>query len=1016
MMSVFERAPPAFSDDQLAGMVASLFNIAGEISPLQSERDQNVKIVTSSGDVYTLKIANGGEQYELLELQNSALRHIAAVDSTLTVPGVVPSVAGNFIESTTDPASGVSYAVRLLHYVPGRLYSAAPKSLSLLHSLGDFLGRMSCALQGFAHCAAHRDDFLWNLDNALAVRQYIEDIDGAGDRELITGVFKRYANCVLPRLPSLRVGVIHGDINDNNLVVDASDPGVVSGAFDFGDMAYARQINELAIAMAYALMEMPDVAAASRELIGAYCKRFALQETELEVLFDLIEMRLAMSLCISSHRAKEFSDNAYLLVSQEPALALLRTLSAINPEIKICIARVSAGLSAVPQSAVVVDWLAQNTGRMGPLFDFDLHTSPRLAISFAEGAAGTEFSDSAERYGSWLDAQLRERGARYALGLYAEDRNCYKGDQFSVVGSSSPRSTHLGIDIFIAPNTPVLAPLAGHVYSVQDNDKPYDYGGTVILQHRAGETGLSFYSLYGHLAKNSLSLFRAGDEVRAGDVIGFIGEASENGGWTPHLHFQIMITALGFVGNFDGAAESDRMDIWSQICPDPNLILGLAPESFSLTEDKTRSLLSRRGELLGPSLSLSYQKHLHLVRGEGAWLFDASGRAYLDCVNNICHVGHCHPHVIDVMGSQAGRLNTNTRYLHQTILDYAERLTASLPDPLSVVYFVNSGSEANELALRLARTSTGRRETIVLDWAYHGNSGGLVDISPYKFSRAGGAGAGEYTHVAELPDPYRGRLVGYSGETGREYAESVAVQVEAISVKTGAGPAAFIAESISGCGGQVVFPDGYFQHAFEHVREAGGLCIVDEVQTGFGRVGDSMWAFELQNVIPDIVTLGKPMGNGHPLAAVVTTRQIADAFANGMEFFNSFGGNPVSCAVGMAVLDVIEREKLRENALAIFQKLSRELRVLQQKYPLIGDIRGRGLFLGIELVRDPTTLVPATGEAQKIINLLRDYGVLLSTDGPFDNVLKFKPPMVFGERELAFFVAGLDRAFEHLDS
>jgi len=294
-----------------------LFNIEGKISTLASERDQNVKIVTASGDAYTLKIANESEQPELLELQNSALQHLAGVDATLTVPGVLPSVSGNFIESTTDPDSGKPLAVRLLNFVPGQLYSAAPKTLPLLNSLGDFLGRLSCALQGFAHSAAHRDDFLWNLDNAPAVRQYIEDIDSADDREIVTRIFKRYADNVLPRLPSLR-SIIHGDINDNNLVVDASDPQVVCGAFDFGDMAYARQVNELAIAMAYATMGLPDIAAASRELIGAYSKHFPLRETELEVLFDLVEMRLAMSLCISSHRAKQFSDNAYLLVSQKP--------------------------------------------------------------------------------------------------------------------------------------------------------------------------------------------------------------------------------------------------------------------------------------------------------------------------------------------------------------------------------------------------------------------------------------------------------------------------------------------------------------------------------------------------------------------------------------------------------------------------------------------------------------------------------------------------------------------------
>jgi len=359
-------------------------------------------------------------------------------------------------------------------------------------------------------------------------------------------------------------------------------------------------------------------------------------------------------------------------------------------------------------------------------------------------------------------------------------------------------------------------------------------------------------------------------------------------------------------------------------------------------------------------------------------------------------------------------LNTNTRYLHHTVIDYAERLTTYFPDPLSVVCFVNSGTEANELALRIARTLTNRKDIIALNWGYHGNSNAMVDISAYKFARKGGKGADEYTQIAELPDPYRGRLSGYGDDAARGYAGSVQSCIESIHSAGRAGPAAFIAEGISGCGGQIVYPDNYLKHAFSHARNAGGLCIVDEVQTGFGRVGDAMWAFELQNVTPDIVTLGKPMGNGHPLAALVTTREIASAFANGMEFFSSFGGNPVSCAVGMAVLDVIERENLRAHARATTQLLMAELDTLKAQFELIGDVRGHGFFLGIELVEDRAKLTPATAKARAIINRLRENGLLLSTDGPHDNVLKFKPPMCFGADDAAMLIEALQETMSEL--
>jgi 4-aminobutyrate aminotransferase-like enzyme len=373
-------------------------------------------------------------------------------------------------------------------------------------------------------------------------------------------------------------------------------------------------------------------------------------------------------------------------------------------------------------------------------------------------------------------------------------------------------------------------------------------------------------------------------------------------------------------------------------------------------------------------------------------------------------VGHAHPHVVEALAKQAAILNTNTRYLHDGILEYAERLGATFPKPLSVVYLVNSGSEANELALRLARTITGRRETITLDWGYHGNSAALIDVSPYKFNRKGGRGKPDYVEIATIPDPYRGAHKGYGRDGGLAFAASVDEKIEIIRKRSGQGPACFIAEAISGCGGQVMYPAGYLAAAAQSVRKAGGMMIVDEVQTGFGRVGSHTWAFELQGVVPDIVTLGKPIGNGHPMAAVVTTPEIAAAFANGMEFFSSFGGNPVSAAVGMAVMDVLEAERLPENALATGRYLTAKLEALKSRHELIGDVRGAGLFLGVELVRDRETLEPATTEAGDVVNLMRDAGVLASTDGPFDNAIKIKPPMVFGVREADIFAGELDRA------
>jgi 4-aminobutyrate aminotransferase-like enzyme/Ser/Thr protein kinase RdoA (MazF antagonist) len=433
--------------------------------------------------------------------------------------------------------------------------------------------------------------------------------------------------------------------------------------------------------------------------------------------------------------------------------------------------------------------------------------------------------------------------------------------------------------------------------------------------------------------------------------------------------------------------------------------LPLVTGQNSVARRTDAELLSSRKERVGPSLSVSYQSPLQIVSGSRQYLYDADGRRYLDCVNNVAHVGHCHPRVVRAAAEQMATLNTNTRYLHNLLIEYSERITATLPERLSVVYLVNSGSEANELALRLARAHTVRRDVIVVDAAYHGNTSAMIDLSPYKFDGPGGRGCPAWVHKVPMPDVYRGEHRGPNA--GADYARQVAAAAEQSKDL-----AAFFSESALSCGGQIILPPGYFSEAFAAVRAAGGVCVADEVQTGFGRAGSHFWMFETQGVAPDIVTLGKPIGNGHPLGAVITTREIAASFANGMEYFNTFGGNPVSCATGLAVLDVIRDEELQQNAFEVGEYLKQGLRALQERHALIGDVRGQGLFLGIELVRDRETLEPAALEAAQVVERMKERGILLSTDGPLHNVIKMKPPMVFSMTDADFLINCLDSVLE----
>jgi 4-aminobutyrate aminotransferase-like enzyme len=433
------------------------------------------------------------------------------------------------------------------------------------------------------------------------------------------------------------------------------------------------------------------------------------------------------------------------------------------------------------------------------------------------------------------------------------------------------------------------------------------------------------------------------------------------------------------------------------------------------TTETTAALLATRRRLIGPSLRIGYRQPLHLVRGTMQYLFDSAGRRYLDAYNNVPHVGHCHPEVVRAATEQLALLNTNTRYLHENLERFAVALTATLPEPLRVCYFVNSGSEANELALRLARTHTRATDLIVLEAAYHGNTTTLIDISPYKANGPGGQGCPPWVHVAPLADVYRGQHKSADPQAGTKYAQALGDFIGQLAAdrKPLCG---YIAESCPSVGGQLLFPHGYLAAVYAQVRAAGGVCMADEVQTAYGRLGNHFYGFEQQRVVPDIVVFGKPIGNGYPLGAVVTTAEIAASFNNGMEFFSTFGGSTVSCAVGAAVLEIVNRDGLQAHAGKVGAHLLAGLRVLATRHELIGDVRGSGLFLGVELVSNRATLAPAAHAAAEVVNRMREAGVLIGTDGPYHNVLKIRPPLPFGSEDADVLVECLDQALAGLAS
>ncbi len=1021
-MVAIKHEAPVFTVEEARRIAAEVFGVrAGAVEALPGEHDANFLLRTEGGDDgerLVLKLAHAGEERAVLEMQAAALERLARRAPELALPRVRPAVDGERIATVTG-GDGTGHYARLLSYVPGKLLAETrPHTPELLRSLGDTLGTLDRALLDFTHPAAERA-LKWDLARAGWIREYLGYITDAGRRALVERFLALFETEALPRLAGLRQSVIYHDANDYNVIVgrdEATGEWRVIGVIDFGDMLRTTTVAELAIGCAYAMLGKVDPLAAAAHVVAGYHAALPLTDDELAALYPLILARLCVSVVNSAYQRAVDPANAYLQVSDTPAWALLERLADAHPRLAHYTLRAACGLPAVPSAPAVAAWLHAHRGAIGRLVAPDLGTEPLVVFDLSIGSADLgnvpDFAET-EPFTRTLWEQLRAAGAWVGIGRYDEARPIYTTDAYRVEGNDGPewRALHVGLDIFMEPGSPVYAPLDGVVHSFADNAAPRDYGPTIILEHTVADGALTFYTLYGHLSRDSLDGLRAGMPVARGTEIARIGGTDVNGGWPPHPHFQIVTDLLGKRGDFPGVARPSQRALWLSLSPDPNLIAGIPNEKLArerMGAMDADAILAARERHIGPNLSVSYRRPLHIVRGYMQHLYDAEGRRYLDAVNNVPHVGHSHPRVVRAGQRQMAVLNTNTRYLHELLARYAARLAATLPEPLRVVYFVCSGSEANELALRLARAHTGRRGTVVVDAAYHGNTTTLVDISPYKHAGPGGTGAGDFVRTVPLPDVYRGLY--RDADAGGRYARHVAEAVEGMrrEGESGGGVAAFIAEPLLGCGGQIVPPDGYLAAAYTAVRAAGGVCIADEVQTGFGRVGSHFWAFEAQGVVPDIVTMGKPIGNGHPLGAVVTTPEIAASFDNGMEYFNTFGGNPVSCAIGMAVLDVIAEEGLQAHALRTGTHLLDGLRALMARHPLIGDVRGQGLFIGVELVRDRATREPAGARAAYVANRLRERGVLLSTDGPDHNVLKIKPPLAFTAADADLLVAALN--------
>lgn len=932
-----------------------------DIRHFHGELDQTYRVVTEHR-VVAVKV-RGTETQGSLDLELAVLHRLA--EAGVPTPRIVPTSDGH------DRARVGGADIWMLEWLDGSLWADVPyRSTALLRDLGRVSARVALALSSLDHPGARRSHH-WDVSSAdESLRLHIDQASGTR-RAIVDRALESFAERVQPRVSSLPWGLVHQDLNDHNLLVGGR-PGEqgITGVLDPGDALESVVVSELAVAVAYAMLRTDVPLDAARDVVTGWCEVSPLSADEIECVFPMAVARLCVNATTWAARRAEGQVD-YANARSQHTWATLEKLDRIHPDVAATVLRQAAGHDAaerivaaaraalLPPSVAVLP-LLETVSIVG--VDLDPHRDLFDVLDALDGPAIAEAVAAAHE----TPCYRPHAAVRLDLGGSAD-------------GQGGPATTQLGVELLLGGSTAIASPVRGRVVSSSDDE--------IVLAH---DTPAPFWSHWNGVVSD----VRTGDDLDAGSTLG-VGD-----------RVSVRLSTVEFASDHDFPTAVRPADAvtWTALSPDPATFLGLVerPKEDWRGASEVTALREQR---LAHSQRSYYRTPMNLVRARGTTFIDDQGHHYLDAINNVSHVGHGHPHVVEAAVRQMRRLNTNSRFVYEEMATFADRLASLLPDPLEVVFLVCSGSEANDLALRISRQVTGRDDVMVIDGAYHGNTTAVTGISPNRYKGPGGGAPPATTHEVQQPNVYRGPHS--DANSGSLYADDVRDVVGRL-VSDDRPPAAFIAESLMGTAGQVIHPPGYLEQSFAHVRSAGGLCISDEVQVGFGRLGERFWGFELGGVVPDIVTMGKPMGNGHPIAALVTTREIADAFDTGMKYFNTFGGNPVSCAVAGAVLDVIEDEGLQQCALDIGGQFLAALTGLMDRHSIIGDVRGEGLYLGVEFVHDRDTLEPAATFTMEVCERMRERGVIVYPNGDLGNVLKIKPPMVFSTDDVDRFVSQLD--------
>ena len=953
---------PQVSEAQARQWLAEHYGLSGTLQALGSQQDLNYRVDSERGR-FVLKICRGDYALVELQAQHAGLKYLAE-HSSVHVPRVIPASNGeDLLSLETD---GEPVHVRLLDYIEGQsLTHLEHLGHDVVAGFGRLCGEMDLALAGFDHPGLQRT-LQWDARHASAlISHLLPVIQDERQRALIAQAAEQAERHLQPLQDKLPVQAIHMDITDDNAVWqrDAKRHWQLQGVIDFGDLVRTWRITDLSVTCAALLHHAGGDPFVILPAVQAYHAVNPLQHDELLALWPLIVARAAVLVLSGEQQVSIDPGNTYSRDNLGHEWEIFHVATSVPLALMEAAILTSVG-QRLPTvgSEGFAPLLPELVGREFALIDLGV-LSPHFEA------------------GNWEQEGIDQRlltEAAAAHGLAASRYGQYRLSQTRVDSAVEPETFPLHVELRVPQGSAVEAPFAGVLHHAADGVLQLD-GPQLSVRLRGVNASL-----------------HSGAALVKGQVLGAVRGP--------------LIVQVSRVASLDAPlfCSPSRAAAWQALCPSPAALLGLSCDAEPELDAKT--LLERRDASFARTQKHYYVDPPRIERGWRNHLIDMQGRSYLDMLNNVAVLGHGHPRMAQVAARQWSLLNTNSRFNYAAVAQFSERLLKLAPEGMDRVFLVNSGSEANDLAIRLAWAYSGGRDMLSVLEAYHGWTVGADAVSTSVADNPRALESRpDWVHPVTAPNTYRGEFRGL--DSAPDYVRSVEAQLTHIAAQDRQ-LAGFICEPVYGNAGGISLPPGYLKQVYALVRAQGGVCIADEVQVGYGRMGYFFWGFEEQGVVPDIITMAKGMGNGQPLGAVITRREIAEALEAEGYFFSSAGGSPVSCQVGMAVLDVMEEEKLWENAQVVGGHFKTRLEALIDKHPLVGAVHGSGFYLGVELIRNRETLEPATEETMLLCDRLRELGIFMQPTGDDLNILKIKPPMVTSRRSVDFFVDMLDRVLE----